>query len=80
VSDTEALTQEVFKDPGTAIFKYQSLGPAMNHNYLCAICRQEKAVLELWRGVLQPCWGCQKNYKVMKLNWVLRLYLKLLDK
>lgn len=37
------------------------------HNYLCAVCREESAVLDNSLGLLQPCWGCmEKGYFVFK--------------
>ena len=60
----------------TAEFRYAHVGPAMIHNYLCAVCREEKAVLETWHGILQPCWKCQRDrgWKLVKLNWLDRLF------
>lgn len=47
------------------------------HNYLCAVCREESAVIDCDAGILQPCWTCQKNgYVLVKLNW----FVILLDK
>jgi hypothetical protein len=52
---------------GTAEFIFKRIGPLMEHNYLCAVCREEHAVIETWRGILQPCWGCQeKGYVLIK--------------
>ena len=45
----------------------------MEHNYLCAICKDKPAIMETWHGVLQPCRDCQKTWKVLKLNWLDRL-------
>ena len=53
----------------TAIFKFHREFMAMTHNYLCAVCREDKAVIDTSTGILQPCWSCQKHgYKVLKLN------------
>jgi len=66
---------ETTADPGTAPFVYRNIGPAMQHNYLCALCRENKAVIETWRGWLQPCWECQKKgYRLIKFNWIDRLF------
>jgi hypothetical protein len=35
--------------------------PFATHDMPCAICRDMPAVLDLSTGVMQPCWGCQKN-------------------
>lgn len=45
----------------------------MEHNYLCACCKEKPAVNDCNTGVLQPCWDCQKNWKVIRLNWFDRL-------
>ncbi len=51
----------------TAEFVYRNMGPAMEHNYLCAVCRDKKAIIELWHGILQPCWDCQaRGWKLIK--------------
>jgi hypothetical protein len=57
----------------TAQFIYRYICMAMEHNYLCAVCREKKAVIECWSGILQPCWGCQKEYKVVRLTWIDKL-------
>lgn len=54
---------------GIAKFRYMNIGPVMVHNYLCACCRRQKAVIETWHGILQPCWDCQKQWKLVRLNW-----------
>lgn len=46
----------------------------MEHNYLCAICKEKSAIMETWNGVLQPCYECQKKWRVLKLNWLDRLF------
>lgn len=57
-----------------ATFIYRSYGPgAVEHNYLCAVCRDKPAVLETHIGTLQPCWDCQSKYRLIKLTWVDRL-------
>jgi hypothetical protein len=57
-------------------FRYCIAGPAMSHNYLCAVCKENSAVNEGWSGHLQPCWKCQKSYKLIKLNWFLKLFFR----
>lgn len=44
-----------------AVFIYRNVFMAMEHNYLCAVCREESAVIDCNTGVLQPCWSCQRN-------------------
>lgn len=39
---------------------------AAKHNYLCAVCREKSAILDLNSGILQPCWGCQGEYTLIK--------------
>ena len=61
----------------TAEFCYKIVGPFAYHNYLCAVCREEKAVLNLSTGILGPCWVCHsKGYKIVKLpkwlSWVIK--------
>lgn len=48
-------------------FIYRVIGPVIEHNYLCAVCREESAVIDASCGILQPCWSCQRNYKLKKL-------------
>ena len=66
----EAKPGEVIKP---AEYVYRIDGPFQNHNYLCAVCREKFAVIECWHGILQPCWDCQKKYKIVKLNWADKL-------
>jgi hypothetical protein len=40
-------------------------GPVAFHNMPCAVCRQQHAVLDLSRGVFQPCWGCRRNWAMV---------------
>lgn len=55
-------------------FKYCIHGPAMSHNYLCAVCKDNSAVNDGNTGHLQPCWECQdKGYELIKHNWLTRL-------
>lgn len=52
-----------------AEFKYVMHGPVAQHNYLCAVCRDEPAALDLSVGILQPCWSCQRNgHRLISLN------------
>lgn len=46
----------------------------MKHNYLCAVCKEKSAVQDTHTGILQPCWDCQKTYKVKKLTWLDRIF------
>lgn len=72
-----ALIEETYEWPVPKTpFKYCMIGPGMSHNYLCAVCKEESAVNEGWTGHLQPCWKCQKDYRLVKLNWFLRLFIK----
>ncbi len=54
------------------IFKREFM--AMEHNYLCAVCKATSAIQETHTGILQPCFECQNTYKVIKLNWFLRKF------
>lgn len=38
----------------------------MEHNYLCAVCKEKSAVQDTHTGILQPCWECQRNYSKIK--------------
>lgn len=58
-----------------AKYKYIDHGICIDHNYLCAICREKSAVLEMWSGILQPCWDCQKHYKIFKINWLTKFFM-----
>ena len=46
----------------------------MEHNYLCAVCKKDSAVQDTNEGILQPCWDCQKIYKIKKLTWLDRIF------
>lgn len=46
----------------------------MDHNYLCAVCKTNSGIQDCHSGILQPCWKCQKKYRVMKVNWLTRLF------
>ena len=35
--------------------------PVARHNFPCAVCRSEKAVLQLDTGIFHPCWTCQRK-------------------
>ena len=36
-------------------------GIFIEHNFPCPVCQSEAAICELWRGLYQPCWDCQKD-------------------
>lgn len=61
-----------------APFIFKRIGPVMDHNYYCAVCKKDSAVQEVWWGVLQPCWGCQaEGYKIYRArNWFHRWVLR----
>lgn len=45
------------------------LGPAAIHNHPCCVCREKLSVLDLSRGVMEPCWSCQElGYQVTRSN------------
>lgn len=46
----------------------------MEHNYLCAVCKDKSAVQETHTGLLQPCWDCQKKWKLKKVTWLDRFF------
>lgn len=48
-------------------------GPAATHNMPCAVCRQRHAVLDLSRGVFQPCWTCEPEWLIVRKTWYVRL-------
>jgi len=39
--------------------RLEIIGPVAIHDAACAVCRRNKAVYDLNRGVLGPCWFCQ---------------------
>lgn len=49
------------------IFKREFM--VMEHNYLCACCKKNSAVQEVHIGILQPCWECQKTWKLKRVRW-----------
>jgi hypothetical protein len=72
--DKFVIRVEEYEEIATAPFVYKTIGPSMEHNYLCAVCRLEKAVINCNTGILNPCWKCQKRYMVIKKNWLDRLF------
>ena len=52
------------------IFCHEHMG--INHNYLCAVCREGSAVLDCSVGILNPCWKCQEKGYVLvrKKSWI----------
>lgn len=46
------------------------IGPAAVHNQRCAVCHQNKAVLDMNSYLFQPCWACQRSgYKLRRSIW-----------
>lgn len=63
-----------------AEFIYRNNFMSMDHNYLCAVCREKPAVILCNHGVLQPCWDCMKNLKYVLVkthSWFQRILLKI---
>lgn len=52
-----------------AEFVYKTEFMAMEHNYLCAVCKEKSGVQECHTGILQPCWDCQKEWKIKRVKW-----------
>jgi len=50
-------------------------GPWAKHNMPCPVCGQEPAVLQLWNGIFQPCWKCQKKgiITLQLPRWLMKL-------
>jgi len=36
-------------------------GPWAIHDMACAVCRTEKAVIDVGTGIFHPCWNCQED-------------------
>ena len=53
-----------------AEFVYVRAFMIMEHNYLCAVCREGKAVINTSTGILHPCWNCSKKYRLIKRHWL----------
>jgi ribosomal protein L37AE/L43A len=54
------------------IFKREFM--LMEHNYLCAVCKELSAVQNTSTGILEPCWECQKRgYALIKKTWIDKL-------
>jgi hypothetical protein len=67
--------KEIYEKPRNARFEYRVLGPIVEHNYLCAVCRERKAVLDCTSGLLTPCWGCrERGYRLIKLGFWGKLF------
>lgn len=64
VSDTGA------EGPRKPIVQMHDSGLAATHDMACAVCRVEKAVLQLNRGYFGPCWKCQGvGWLLHKRRW-----------
>jgi hypothetical protein len=50
-------------------------GPFALHDFPCPVCRERHAVLDLSRGVMEPCWVCQGiGYQLVRApRWAHRL-------
>lgn len=50
--------------------------PVATHNMPCAVCYKKHAVLDMGEGIFQPCWDCQKIYKLRKVSicWLKKLF------
>jgi ribosomal protein L37AE/L43A len=55
-----------------AEFVFKRMAMLMEHNYLCAVCKENSAVQNVSDGILQPCWDCQnKGYILCKRkSWI----------
>lgn len=52
-----------------AEFIYCNVGPAILHNYMCAVCKEKSAVQNCNTGFLMPCWDCQmRGYRIVKFK------------
>jgi len=51
-------------------------GPWAQHNMPCAICHLKHAVYELENGHFHPCWDCQKEWNLKKINWLGKVFRK----
>jgi hypothetical protein len=61
-----------------AEFVYKRIFMGMEHNYLCAVCKENSGVQDCSKGIMQPCWECQKKgYVLVKINWLVKLFDKL---
>lgn len=43
--------------------------PVCEHNMPCSVCHNLHAVYEMNTGIFQPCWPCQKKFKLIKRKW-----------
>lgn len=75
------VIKEVFdgSQKNKATFLYASVGPGLvEHNYLCAVCREKPAVLNCSTGILQPCWSCQDDYSlIVKKSKFVKIFNKI---
>ena len=62
--------------PKVATFKYTYIGSTLVHNYICGICGDQIATLNL--GKLEPCLKCQKHgYVTCRLSKLELWWLKI---
>ena len=43
-------------------------GMICQHDYSCPCCRESHAVLDLSRGLMNPCRNCEKDYQLIKID------------
>lgn len=72
--------EEEFHRFGLPKMELMLYGPAASHNHPCCVCRKNHSVLDLSRGVMEPCWDCQKQgYQIVKQKprWMSRFWKSL---
>lgn len=62
------------EDIPKAEFVYAKEFMMMKHNYLCAVCKTESAVQDMDKGILQPCWECQKKGFILTNSWLFKFF------
>jgi len=70
------MIKEVSFTPQMTPYFYRQGFMVQEHNYYCAVCKENPGVADCNSGILQPCWECMaKGYEVRKANW-LEMFLK----
>lgn len=45
-------------------------GPWATHDMACAVCHENKAVIDVATAIFSPCWSCQREgWEIRKRKW-----------
>lgn len=86
MSDTKPAIADVNPKPYLPLFKPTIIdhGFFAEHDLPCTICLRKPAVLEMWHGLMTPCWDCRlEGWRVVQVTkfprWLRWLVLRWVD-